>query len=74
MNQGTQGYSLTKKIEGRKYRETVPLKNKNYSVIKLLQLSWDYLQLLYFGRQYSKAGKKCTKTGRSGFCNRIMIQ
>jgi hypothetical protein len=26
MNQGTQGYSLTKKIEGRKSRETVPLK------------------------------------------------
>jgi hypothetical protein len=25
MNQGTQGYSLTKKTEGRKFRETVPL-------------------------------------------------
>jgi hypothetical protein len=28
MNQGTQGYSLTKKIEGRKSRETVPLITK----------------------------------------------
>jgi hypothetical protein len=25
MNQGTQGYSLTKKTEGRKSRDTVPL-------------------------------------------------
>jgi hypothetical protein len=25
MNQGTQGYSLTKKPEGRKSRETIPL-------------------------------------------------
>jgi hypothetical protein len=29
MNQGTQGYRLTKKAEGRKSRETVPLSRTN---------------------------------------------
>jgi hypothetical protein len=32
MNQGTQGYSLTKKTEGRKSRETVPLNEANTCV------------------------------------------
>jgi hypothetical protein len=31
MSQGTQGYSLTKKTEGRKSRDTVPL---NYEYVK----------------------------------------
>jgi hypothetical protein len=30
MNQGTQGYRLTKKTEGRKSRETVPLTKEKY--------------------------------------------
>jgi hypothetical protein len=30
MNQGTQGYSLTKKTEGRKSRDTVPLRNIHF--------------------------------------------
>jgi hypothetical protein len=52
MNQGTQGYSLTKKTEGRKSRDTVSLK----AVISCLQLkynlfnSWCYMafELLNF--------------------------
>jgi hypothetical protein len=35
MNQGTQGYSLMKKTEGRKSRDTVPLKSALYT--QLLQ-------------------------------------
>jgi hypothetical protein len=38
MNQGTQGYSLTKKTRGRKSRETVPLKWKQSGGEKLPSL------------------------------------
>jgi hypothetical protein len=38
MNQGTQGYSLTKKTEGRKSRDTVPL-NKWLTGISLTHVT-----------------------------------
>jgi hypothetical protein len=36
MNQGTQGYRLKKKIEGRKSRETVPFKLISCQIFKYL--------------------------------------
>jgi hypothetical protein len=41
MNQGTQGYRLTKKTEGRKSRDTVSLKNKFYLLLKVTKLSFN---------------------------------
>jgi hypothetical protein len=38
MNQRTQGYSLTKKTEGRKSRETVPLMGFSLKSVKMKQL------------------------------------
>jgi hypothetical protein len=36
MNQGTQGYSLTKATEGRKSRDTIPLNmNRQHMILRL---------------------------------------
>jgi hypothetical protein len=50
MNQGTQGYRLTKKPKGRKSRETVPLSGGRFSMFPLLKgivsRDWKGLQMV----------------------------
>jgi hypothetical protein len=58
MNPGTQGYSLTKKTEGQKSRETVPLNcNTTNEYFKILHTSADDYWLEDF-QLYYKIGEK----------------
>jgi hypothetical protein len=56
MNQGTQGYSLTKKPEGRKSRDTVPLSIRIYFLFLLQTTEWEFhgekFQILPAGGSY----------------------
>jgi hypothetical protein len=62
MNQGTQGYSLTKKTEGRKSRDTVSLKAEEVKFFKI------------FAKFCNSSGKSFYVKDLEALLNNILLQ